>query len=716
MKGILRSKYRRVIMYFMMILLVFNSIVVAVIVSHQQEMSATSRRNALRELHLVGAFARDAMLRHDYATLEEFLMDWGREHEEVVGLRAVSANGFVIAEYVSAAPPDKPVSFSTDLKFNGRDLLKLEMTRDFASVTEGLNRFILCLGTGSVLLSVLLGLTLWYTLKTLALRPMEQEISRRKQAEKQFKTLLESAPDSMVYTDTNGRIVLVNEQTEKLFGYSREELEGQNIEILMPERFRSAHRKQRTGFFASSRARPMGSGLDLVALRKDGGEIPVDISLSPIDTEQGVFVLADIRDITKRKRAEERIRQSYYFQGTISSILQISLEPVTREEKLERILDTILSIPSLASKSAGCLYLVEDEPDVLVMKAHRSLPEATLASCAKVPFGKCLCGQAAAEGKIVFADHSELLHDMDDGKQAPHGHYCVPIHSGNKILGALNLFVHEGHQRDAEEEALLTSVANTLAGIIERERTEQEKERLQVQLSQAEKLSALGRLTANVAHEIRNPLTSVGGFARRLLKRIPPGATEKEYADIIVSEVDRLENILRNVLTYSRESTLDLKPHNLNEIAGECLRTYEASLRDHSINVKTYFREVPPVEVDKAKVLEAIYNLFSNAVDSMPGGGSLTVSTLEETVHGEHYLKLEISDTGGGIADDKLKMIFEPFFSTKDLGRGTGLGLSICKKIMEDHAGFIRYQSEFGEGSTFSLYFPYNRKQQKAVS
>lgn len=716
MRGIIRSRYRRVIIYFMAILLVFNSIVVAVIVSHQREMSETSRKNAIRELDLMGTFARDAMLRHDYATLEEFLMYWVKEHEEIVELKAISSNGFVIAEYRSAAPAGKPVAFRVDLSFEGRDLLTLEMTRDFASVTAVLNRFIFYLSTGSILLSVLLGLALWYTLKVLALRPMEKEISRREQAEQQFRTLLESAPDAMVYTDTDGGILLVNEQTEKLFGYSREELEGQHIETLMPERFRSTHRKQRVDFFGGPRARPMGTGLDLLGLRKDGTEIPVDISLSPIETDQGVFVLADIRDITERKRAEERVRQSYYFQSTISSILQISLESVSREEKLERILDTILTIPSLAAKSSGCLYLVEDEPGVLVMMAQRSLPEATIASCSKVPFGKCLCGKAAAEGEIVYADHSELLHDMEDGEQSPHGHYCVPITSGKKVLGALNLFVDEGHRRDTEEEALLVSVANTLAGIIERERTEQEKAKLQEQLSQAEKLSALGRLTANVAHEIRNPLTSVGGFARRLLKKIPPDSTEREYADIIVSEVDRLENILRNVLTYSRETQLDLKAHNLNEIVGECLRNYEAAFRDRSITVKKSLKEVPPVQVDRAQVLEAIYNLFSNAVDSMPGGGRLTVSTREETVHGERYLNLEVSDTGGGIDEDKLKLIFEPFFSTKELGRGTGLGLSICKKIMEDHAGFIHYRSEFGKGCTFSLYFPYQVKKRTSVS
>jgi signal transduction histidine kinase len=271
--------------------------------------------------------------------------------------------------------------------------------------------------------------------------------------------------------------------------------------------------------------------------------------------------------------------------------------------------------------------------------------------------------------------------------------------------------VKEGHKRSSGEESFLASVASTLAGIIQHNRTEHEKEHLQAQLAQAEKLAALGRFTANVAHEIRNPLTAIGGFARRLDKAIPERTKEKEYADFIISEVARLEGILKNVLTFSRDVSPQLEEYDIHEIIDRVLKMREDICREKSVSIHKSYGDLPAILVDNAQLHEAVENLVLNAIDSMPRGGSLTVATNKEVHDGIPYVYVRVHDSGTGIPEDKLNLIFEPFYTTKVADKGTGLGLSITKKVVEDHGGFMKVESEVGKGSAFMLYFPYKLKQ-----
>ncbi|KJR41353.1 integral membrane sensor signal transduction histidine kinase, partial [Candidatus Magnetoovum chiemensis] len=213
-------------------------------------------------------------------------------------------------------------------------------------------------------------------------------------------------------------------------------------------------------------------------------------------------------------------------------------------------------------------------------------------------------------------------------------------------------------------------------------------------LVRCEKLAALGRFTADVAHEIRNPLTAVGGFARRLLKRLSTDCREKEYAEIIVSEVSRLEKILKDVLTFSRDITPKLEKHNVRDLIEESISFYSHICKDQDIKVEKSFEDVPRVLLDKAQIRQAIDNIISNALDAMPKGGTLTVSLGTQHYHEILYVVIRFKDTGEGIEKEKLETIFEPFVTTKEIGHGTGLGLPISRKIMEEHGGLIRCSSE----------------------
>ncbi len=233
-----------------------------------------------------------------------------------------------------------------------------------------------------------------------------------------------------------------------------------------------------------------------------------------------------------------------------------------------------------------------------------------------------------------------------------------------------------------------------------------ELKRSQDKLIEAEKLAALGRLAADVAHEIRNPLTAIGGFARRLRKSIA-GEKERERAEVIVAEVDRLEKILRDVLTFSRDARSHLEKLPVEEVVYAALDKHEETCSEQSVSVEVNVEQgLPPVLMDRDQVAQALTNLITNALDAMPQGGTLTAAAGSDVLHDVRYVFVRISDTGEGIDSDTLPLIFEPFFTTKQIGRGTGLGLSITSKIIEEHGGFIRAESVKGEGASFSLYFP----------
>ncbi|MBF0566916.1 MAG: GGDEF domain-containing protein, partial [Nitrospirae bacterium] len=177
--------------------------------------------------------------------------------------------------------------------------------------------------------------------------------------------------------------------------------------------------------------------------------------------------------IIVRKQTEEKIKKSHQIQDVLNEILKISLRPISLKEQLERILNLILDIPWLALQSKGALFLVEDAPEVLVMKAQKGLSNELLTDCINIPFGKCLCGLAASKKEMVFAARIDERHDVTFEGMLPHGHYCVPILSGSDILGVLNMYVKEGYKRSTREEDFLHSVANALAGIIKRKQVEE---------------------------------------------------------------------------------------------------------------------------------------------------------------------------------------------------------------------------------------------------
>jgi len=221
---------------------------------------------------------------------------------------------------------------------------------------------------------------------------------------------------------------------------------------------------------------------------------------------------------------------------------------------------------------------------------------------------------------------------------------------------------------------------------------------LREKLAVAERMAALGEVAAKVAHEIRNPLVSVGGFARRLEKKLDGNL--KEYAGIIAKEVSRLEDTLKEILGFVKEARLVKEKVNINELIDDIISLTETDMKERGIRLTREMGKTPPVFIDANRMKDALFNIFNNAIQALTTEGIITVKTY--SMNGS--VIVEISDTGPGIDEKDLPFIFSPFYTTK--AAGTGLGLAITNRIVEEHKGRIDVESILGKGTTFKVFIP----------
>lgn len=222
---------------------------------------------------------------------------------------------------------------------------------------------------------------------------------------------------------------------------------------------------------------------------------------------------------------------------------------------------------------------------------------------------------------------------------------------------------------------------------------------------ESDRLAALSSLASGMAHEIRNPLVSIGGFARRIGKLVEKNSPLRGYVEVIQEEVSRLEKLLREILDFTGENLSYFGDHNLDQLIEDTLLLVLRDLEVSNIKLVKKLEPVPRIHCDDRQIKQVFYNLFQNARQAMQGvGGTLTIHTYPQEREDGIYAAAAISDTGGGIPLDVLHNIFNPFFSTKD--HGTGLGLSIAQRIVARHYGHIEVKNELGKGVTFVVTLP----------
>jgi PAS domain S-box-containing protein len=506
-------------------------------------------------------------------------------------------------------------------------------------------------------------------------RERNQEALR--ESENKFRQVSASAQDAIIILDEDGAITDWNVAAGRIFGYAAAEVIGRDAHsLLAPARQRSAFQEGLQQFRQSGTGPVVNKTLEVAALRRDGTEFPAELSISSMRLRGQWHAIGIVRDITQRKRAEEEHRAAALY---ARSLIEASVDPLVIISPLGKITD----VNQATEQATG-------------------VPRDTL----------------------IGDDFSDHFTDPAKARAA----YQQALQDG--VVRDLSLTMRNVSGRTTEvayNAAVYRNAAGDVEGVFAAARDVSERNQLQSQFLQAQKMESVGRLAGGVAHDFNNMLTAILGYVELSVLRLGASHEVTPHIEEIRKAAERSAALTRQLLAFARREAIELKVLNLNQATESILKMLRRLLGENVTLVWTPGNALWNVKADAAQIDQVLANLSVNARDAMTGHDARLeietsnvvldagfVASHPGAVPGEFVL-LRVADNGCGMDAHTLALIFEPFFTTKARGVGTGLGMSTVYGIMKQHNGFIDVESTLGVGTTVHLYFPRTTEVAKAA-
>ena len=530
-----------------------------------------------------------------------------------------------------------------------------------------------------------------------------------------YRSLFAANPDALLLIDARGVIVLANPAAARLLGYTTVELTGLPVDALVPDAVRPRHADNRGAYAHKPRARPMGTHTELVARRRDGSEVMVEIALSPLQDQGLPYVVAAVRDIADFPRVRQALQRARYNEF----IVQVGRLAVDTREPHE----LLTRVPAVVAEALGvdsvAVFLIEPDRQSLRLASAFGVgdDEASTWRCANRP-DTPLGWVVAQAAPLVVADF-EQEHRFDatdrlfgDGAGSALG---VPLNDKGKIIGVLAARANRPRHFDEAEVRFLETLSVLLATSLQRVQAE-------AQLSHAQRLEAVGQLTGGIAHDFNNLLTVIQGNLQVLEEHAAlaadPSAQQMVAAATRASR--RGAELTGKLLAFSRRQVLSPSRVNVSALLHSLADMLRRTLDQRIGIVVDAPAACPPCVADAGQLESALLNIAINSRDAMPDGGSISFACrscaeLPPDVAEElgadagapnGFVAIDIADTGDGMPDEVRERAFEPFFTTKEVGRGTGLGLSTVYGFVKQSRGSIRLHSAPGAGTTVTMILP----------